>query len=189
MKDEKLIKYLNELADTANPRQLTDEEVDTILASEPELESDRDENAWPKFVETVLSGLHPEIIQSKGNKATLGDFLKEARRLTNFSQECVAAAIGKDVNFIQQVEASNMPLSSFDAGDTADLISLLRIHSNVLEQMLPKQLQMPSKRSSGGAGLLALSTPPLMKLNAHDAKWLKAVRRALRTREHGDLVN
>jgi len=189
MKDEKLIKYLSELADTANPRQLTDEEIDALLASEPEIESDRDENAWPKFVATVLSGLHPEIIRSKRKNATLGDFLKEARRLTNFTQEDVAAALGKDVNFIQLIEAGSLSLSSFDANDTADLVSLIRIHSDVLEEMLPKQLHLPPKRSGGPAGLSAFINEDLMKLSKHDAEWLRAVRRALRSREQGDLID
>jgi transcriptional regulator with XRE-family HTH domain len=189
MKDEKFTKYLSELV--ASPRQLTDEEVDALLAPEPGSPPDEDdESAWPKFVETVLVNLHPKIVRSKGKNSTLGDFLKEARRLTNFTQEDVAAALGKDVSFIQQVEAGGPSLSSFDEGDTADLVSLLRIHSDVLEQILPKQLQMPSKRSGGDAGITAYVTElPNMKLSAHDAKWLRAVRSVLRERGQDDLVD
>jgi transcriptional regulator with XRE-family HTH domain len=190
MNDEKLVKYLSELKASVHPRLLTDEEIDALLAAEPEIESDRDKDAWPSFVETVLSNLHPKIIRSKGKKATLGDFLKEARRLTNFTQEDVAAALEKDVSFIQLVEAGSPPLSSFNEGDTADLITLLRIHSDVLEQILPKQLQMPSKRSSGDAGITAYITElPDMKLSTHDAKWLRAVRSVLRDRGQDDLVD
>jgi transcriptional regulator with XRE-family HTH domain len=176
MKNEKVVRYLSELAASARPRQLTDEEIDALLASEPEGSSEKDERAWPKFVKTVLSNLHPEPVRSKGKNTTLGDFLKEAMDVTNFTREDVAAAVGKDASFIEQILRSNPPLSIIDPDDTADVASLLRIHICALEEMLSKQL--PPQRSGGTA-----------EIREGDAKWLEAVRRALQRRDQYDLID
>ncbi len=181
MKDEKLIKYLSELAASARPRQLTDEEIAALLAAEPEDSSEKDENAWARFVETVLTNLRPDPVRSGGWTKTLGDFLKEAMEATNFTMEDVSTAIGKDVTFIEQILVNNPPLSSINPDDTAGLASLLRIHISVLQQMLPR---LPPT-----GGMVGVSGFMTSKLRESDVMWLEAVRRELQHRNQSDLID
>jgi transcriptional regulator with XRE-family HTH domain len=199
MKNENLVRYLRELAASARPRQLSEEEVDDLLApdAESENESDIEGVSWPRFVEAVLDNLYSEPIKTLGDKKTLGDFLLEARRATNFTREDIAAAVGKDVSFIEQIETSSPQLSSFDPEDTADLMTLLRIHIEVLEQMLPKRPVIQPKRSGESTGMITLSDgsstrmgefEAVLKLSERDAKWLNDVRSALERRDQLDLI-
>jgi len=188
MKDEKFIRYVHELtADYA--RDLTDEDIDKILASVPEEpESERDETAWPKFVRTVLSNLYDEPRRSKGRYATLGDFLKEARKATNFTQADVAAALGKDIALVERIESDRTPLSSLDPTDTADLACLLSIHIKALKDMLPRQIHLPPS-TGGSRGLLTMTPGVSMRISDTDAQWLEEVRRVLKVYDRGDLIN
>lgn len=187
MKDEKFIRYVHELtADYA--RDLTDEDIDKILASVPEeSESERDETAWPKFVRTVLSNLYDEPRRSKGRYATLGDFIKEARKATNFTNADIAAALEKDVALIELIEADKTPLSSLDPYDTADIVSLLTIHIKALEDMLPRQIHLPPS-TGDSRGLLTMTPGVSKKISDRDAEWLEEVRRVLELYNRGDLI-
>lgn len=189
MIDEKLLQYVRDLAAVDDPERLDEAEAVDSPAAPSDTSGQRDESAWPRFVNTVLRNLHPRPIRRKDT--TIGDLLREALKETNFTRDDVAAAIGKDVDFIKQIEASKLPISSFDPKDTADFVAVLRAHSEMIEALLPKyplpvgQEARPDLLRYGGAS----ESANVVVVRRKDDEWFKAFCNRLRERNENDLLD
>ena len=210
MNDEEILKLLEMTICSEHSPEISDEVADAILSRYEECPPEKTARVRARFVEKVILTLHPQPVRDVAAKWPLGRWIEAIRESLRLTREDIAAAIGKEVIFVERLERGEAPPWECDPDDVADMMRLFRLHSNAASQLVnnsaavnqARGVRSAAARSRGGHAsaergestrralemFLAHNAGPA-KSDAAVSEWLEALRNALRRRGLNELLD
>ena len=90
------------------------------------------ERAEARFAQRVFESEHEEPIRSAGDSTTFGEFIRRIRSEATVARRAAAAAVEKDLSFINQLESGAVLPWKLPSIDVARVVKLYRIHSEAV---------------------------------------------------------
>jgi transcriptional regulator with XRE-family HTH domain len=210
MKDEEILKLLEMTVNSEHSPEISDEVADAILSRSEECPPEKTARLRGRFVEKVILTLHPRPVREVDAKWPLGRWFEAIRESLCLTREDIAAALGKEVIFVERLERGEVQPWECDPDDVAELMRLFRLHSNAASQLVnnsaavnqARDVRSAAARSRGGHAssergestrralemFLAHNAAPA-KPDATVSEWLDALREALRRRGLNELLD
>lgn len=210
MNDEEVLKLLEITVNSEHSPEISDEVADTILSKSQECSPEKTARLLARFIEKVILTLHPQPVRKIDARWPLGRWFEAIRESLRLTRDDIAAAVGKEVIFVERLERGEVQPWECDPNDVADLMRLFRLHSNAASHLVnnsaavdqARDVRSAAARSRGGHASAERGESTRRALEmflAHNAtpakpdftitKWLDALREILRRRGLNELLD
>jgi transcriptional regulator with XRE-family HTH domain len=182
-------------------RELTDESVDNFLVLPLSCRQDSVDRIRLLFIHKVFMSAHPEPIHRIETKLSFGRWIESLRNSVRLSQKDVAAALGKNVTFLENIEKGEILPWNINPDDVSRLLRLVRLHINGLVALIANTinyqclLPLEPHTSNIRRSDLTEGFSPLPKhidphrLNQDIDSWIAALRSDLEAHQANDLLD
>lgn len=218
MSDKEILELLRESFVSEDAPPLTAEEAEMFLSAPllVELPPATLKKMRKRSAEQALARLHQEPVRRVRSHLTFGEWVAQARESARLTLTDVAAAVGKEASFFDQVEREQILPWKLAPTVMASIVTLFRIHIDAIARLLEtsfrrrqeweeaqKQMQaILQSRISGAGGDLRAAMVDLSDRDsspAHDSpsekplsdvitRYLEKLRKALERRQAFDLL-
>jgi hypothetical protein len=213
MSAKEIREFLKEslLGEDAPP--LTDADVNALLLLPVKTSPASVKRMRKLYVAKAFDSVYPEPVRSVYG-STFGSWIKAARKRPNLVPESVAIVIGKEADFVEDLEAENVAPWDLPPRMMADIVTLFHIHIDALAELLSSSYAAARRRQSKvhyplphelAGGLHTTATidlgdrsstsqaeaepQPKIELNDKSVRLLKKVRQILERRGAVHLLN
>lgn len=88
------------------------------------------------FTKKVFASLHKRPVRQLAQPWPFGRWLEGTRQSVRLTHENVAAALGKDEAFVEQIETGEILPWKLSLSDAEEIVILFRVHMDVVEQLV-----------------------------------------------------
>lgn len=170
MSDKEMNELLREMFRSEDSPPLTDAIVDSFLALPEEYPEEKIRRMRSRFVERLLAEANPEPVRTLKEKLPFGRWLEAVRQKAKLTREDVAAVIGVEPAYVEQIETGDLAPQSLPGNELGPLVQLFRLHVDAMRHLLLTSIAVGRARANlGVAGRLtpgkeARKTADAMKL-------------------------
>jgi hypothetical protein len=100
------------------------------------------------FVAKLISTLHSAPITQLKQEWPYGWWFETGRRTLRLGRKDIALALGKDEEFVRQVETGERLPWKIEIPDAADMVVLFRVHENVVRKLIASSYVVSETRSA-----------------------------------------
>jgi hypothetical protein len=199
MNDEEFEQLVRSALRPRKPPEITDEGVADLLAPHPEHPPGTLEKVRANFLGKVFRKYHPEIIWQVPSDQQFGPWFRGLRENVRLPVGEIAAAIEEPRSFLETLEQGEVRPWELDPDGVAKLMILYRVHFYAAEALV-KQAEgatvppppPPRETRAVASELHAMMIDrggPAAELIPEAARWLEALRNALRKRKARSLLD
>jgi hypothetical protein len=206
--NDEFLKILQETIDAEQPGELSDAVVDAFLSVPSPRSPETEHRIEAKFVAKLFADLHREPVKNLAAKWPFNRWLEAIRESLRLTRLDVAAALGREVEFVESLENGDRLPWDFTPSDIGDVISLFRVHMTAVTELIANSFtvfnspgveavarahhgRMSEKRGRSTRRALDLyvaRNAPVTEPGAEVLAWLKDVRTELDRRQRHDLI-
>lgn len=155
MSDEEMNELLREMFRSESAPPLTDAVVDSFLALPEEYPEEQAQRMRARFIRRLLAESYPEPVRKVKEKLPFGRWLESVRQRASVAREDVAAAIGAEPAYVEQVETGELAPETLTGEMMGPLVQLFRLHVDALRGLLLTSVAVARERAKlGVAGRL-----------------------------------
>jgi hypothetical protein len=187
---------------------LSDAVVDAFLSLPSDCAAETERRIDAKFVAKLFEDLHREPVKSLAAKWPFNRWLEAMRESVRLTRADVAAALSRDVEFVERLENGDRLPWDFKPSDIGDVISLFRVHMTAVTELIANSFavfnspgveavarahhgRMSEKRGRSTRRALDLyvaRNAPARELGSDVLAWLQELRDELDRRQEHDLI-
>jgi hypothetical protein len=206
--EDRLQDLLKKAVRSEDAPELTDELVDAFLELPSSCADDSQRRVRDSFIRKMFLTVHPDPVRNVGEQIPFGRWLESVRRTLCLEGSDIAAALGKDEQYLQRIESGEVLPWAVPASDFGNLICLVRVHIDAVVKLVQYTASVDhakvgavSARSRGGRmtatrgasakralDLYLARNAPSVELNDGVTAWVAALRADLEGRGAGELL-
>jgi hypothetical protein len=199
MNDEEFEQLVGSALRPRKPPEITDEGVADLLAPHPEHPPGTLGKVRANFLGKVFRKYHPEIIWQVPSDPQFGPWFRGLRENVRLPVGEIAAAIEEPRSFFETLEQDEVEPWRLDPDGVAKLMILYRVHFYAVEALVkqaegatipPPPPQHETRPAASDTRALMIDRGgPSVQLTPEAARWLEALRDALRRRKARGLLD
>ena len=149
MRDKDVLESLTALLRSEHAPPLTDEVVAAFLSLPVEVDPEGIGRMRAGIAVAALAEIHQAPARKIEGGRSFGEWVQAARERARLTREAIAAAVQKDVPFVERVETGRASPFKLDPRDISEIVCLFRLHIDGLAQLLANTAASAAKNMRG----------------------------------------